>query len=122
MSPKIFDIFKNENLPKPLLIIKRLGSAVMALCLVGVGMIQFTQDEDHSTEVYNILYSLVAWSFFVSVLCFAAIAITTVGKTKNTSIMQSVGNTMSKVFLYMFLPAILLTIVLIVVFTLPRYL
>jgi len=121
MHPAIFNYFKNENLSPLLIIVKRIGQAGMLIGFIGVATMQFNEGKIEETPFFNMFPNLIGWSFVIGLACLAIVGMYALGKTKNNNTAQAMGRTFLKVFLYMYLPAIIITFVLAMIFLVPRY-
>lgn len=121
MNPVIFEIFKNENLTKPLVVLKRIGQVGVFIAALGVAIIQLNKGVMGGTPVLDFISFATGWGFIVAMICFAIVGLVSMGKTKHNNTAQAMGRTLLKIFLYLFLPAIIITLILVFAFILPRY-
>ena len=117
MNPKSFDNFKNENLAKTLIMVNRIGQACFAITALAVVSLQLFPDVD----LLGLFGSIAGWTLLIGIACFTIIGLAVLNKTNKNTAMQSTLTTLRKIFLYMFLPAMLLTAVLVLIFVVPRY-
>lgn len=122
MNPSIFNAFKNENLSPSLILIKRIGQTAILAAVVGIIITQIQQGEQGGTLLATIASWLIGVGFLVGIICFAVIGISSIERTKTNTATQAVRKSISKLFLYIYLPAFIITALLIVIFVLPRYL
>lgn len=118
---KVFDIFKNDNLPTPMIIVKRLGQIGFIATAVGIIAIQMNNGEVGGGWVHSVASAITAYGFIIGIVCFAIVAAYSSGKSKASTTTQAIGGSLLKVLLYIFLPAIIVTLLLIVIFGLPQY-
>lgn len=93
----------------------------MLVCIIGAAVAQFTQKDAHENLLYDVALQVAGLGFVIAMLCFAAIALATINKTSSNTTAQAIGTTLLKVLLYVFLPAVVITIVLTLIFVLPWY-
>jgi heme/copper-type cytochrome/quinol oxidase subunit 2 len=113
---KVFDIFKNNNLTTPMVIVKRIGQIGFIATAAGVLAIQLG-----SGWVYSIASAIMAYGFIIGMICFAIVAAYSSGKNRASTTAQAIGGSLLKVLLYIFLPAIIITLLLVLIFGLPQY-
>ncbi len=114
MHPRIFSFFRDESLPKPLRILKRLGQIGMWVFVVYAIVYQLNGNKFEGTPLLDTLRIIVSVAVFVSFGSFTIIAMFAAGKTSQNTMLQAIGRSLLKIFLYMFLPAIVITIILMV--------
>jgi len=119
MKPVLFDIFKNENLTLPMLILKRIGQVGFSLLLLSVIIVQLNQGKAEGSLLLDIAVWAGGTGFFVGIACFAIVGLFSLGKNKKNSTIQAVGGSFLKVFLYIFLPAIIITAIITFTVVLP---
>lgn len=107
---RVFDMFNNSNLTTPMVIVKRIGQIGFIATAAGVLAIQ----------PYSIASAAVAYGFIIGMICFAVVAAYSSGKNKTTTTARAIGGSLLKVLLYIFLPAII-TLLLVLIFGLPQY-
>ena len=121
MNPAIFEFINNEHLSKPLRIVKLIGKGCLLCSFVGIGIIQLNQGKMGGTPLLDFTTWIIAWGFILGFICFAVVGLVSLNITKNNSTAQAALQSLKKIFLYMFLPAIVITLILVVIFVLPRY-
>ena len=118
----LLDHFKNENLSPKLLLLKRLGVIGAIIAAAGLFIImQLNGGKVGGTLFQDIVSDATAIGALVAIVSFVIIAMASAGKTKSNTATQAIGRTLLKTFLYMLLPAIIITFILVAIFILPRY-
>jgi hypothetical protein len=107
---RISNGFKNTNLSKPMIVVKYVGQLSLLVFALSFVIIQANGNEVGGTPLLDIASATGGYTFLLGIICLVIVAASVLG----------VKNTISKVFLYMFLPAIILTAILVVVFVLPN--
>jgi len=102
--------YKNKNLSKPLIVIKYIGQFGFIVAIIGVGILQYNRSEVAGTPFLETVSSLTAFGVLTGIISLVIVALGVMG----------IKNTFVKVFMYMFLPAIIITIILTIIFILPR--
>ena len=121
MNSALLDIFKNENLTAPIIICKRIGQVAFSLTLIYIVITQFNQGKVGGSPFLDAIAWVAGIGFMVGILCFAIVGLYSLGKNKTNNTAQAVGKSFLKIFLYMYLPAIIIGAVLVFIFVLPRY-
>ncbi len=107
---QISEGFKNANLSKPMIAFKYIGQLGLVIFALSVVVIQANDGKTSESPLLDAASLVGGYGFIVGLLCLIIVAISVLG----------LKNTVSKIFLYMFLPAIILTAILVVVFVLPN--
>lgn len=122
MYQSLFDIFKNENLTQPLLALKRIGKICLILAAIGIGIIQISGEQIGGSVYLDIATRFAGIGFLAGMVCFSVIALYSLSKARAQQTTHSaIASGFKKMFLYIYLPAIIITIILVVLFVLPRY-
>ncbi len=122
MYQSLFDIFKNENLTQPLLALKRIGKICLILAAIGIGIIQISGEQIGGSVYLDIATRFAGIGFLAGMVCFSVIALYSLSKTRAQQTTHSaIASGFKKMFLYIYLPAIIITIILVILFVLPRY-
>ena len=118
----LLDHFKNENLSPKLLLLKRSGVVGAIIAAAGLFIImQLNGGKVGGTPFQDVVSDATAIGALVAIVSFVIIAMVSTGKTKSNTATQAIGRTLLKTFLYMLLPAIIITFILVAIFILPRY-
>ncbi len=120
MNPAIFENFKDQNLSRPLIILKRVGQVSFGVMALGIVIAQLNQGKVGGNPFLDFIAFASFWGFLVGILCFAIVGLATLGKTKNNTTFQAMGKALLKIFLFIFLPAIIITIILFLVVGFPE--
>lgn len=121
MNPGIFEFIKDEHLSKPLRVLKWAGKICMMISLMGIAIVQLNNGTMGNSSILDYFIRFTGWGLIAGILCFAFLGLISVGKTANNTSLQAIVHTLKKIFLYIFLPAIVITIFLTAVYILPRY-
>lgn len=109
------EMLKSENMPKPMRVLRRICEVSLAITavyfLVGDTYLKWSDGEPNKF-LYEILVPIGLYSAAVGIITFCIVGSYVAGKvSKDTSTASAIGRTLSKVGLYVFLPALLLTAV-----------
>lgn len=122
MYQSLFEIFKNENLTPPLLVLKRIGKVCLVLAAIGIGIIQIGGGQIGGSVYLDIATKFAGIGFLAGMVCFSVIALFSLGKARAQQTTHSaIASGFKKMFLYIYFPAIIMTIILVILFVLPRY-
>ena len=117
---QIFNFFDGEDLTTTQRVLKNSGSISIMVATFGAGLISLNGGKVTGSIWNDIgLYSL-AIGGIVAVFCFLGVGVYSIGKSKGiTTTGASVLYVLKRVFLFMFLPAIIATLILSLVIS-PR--
>jgi len=121
MNPSVFDNFKNENLSTPLIVLKRIGQVSFGAAALGFVIFQFNGGQTGGNALLDSTNAVAGYGLLLGIVCFAIVGLVALGRgSKKTSTAHAAGRSLKKIFLYMYLPAIIITILLTLIFILPR--
>lgn len=116
---KSFFFFDDQKLNSPQLLLKRIGVPAFVVSFIAQ-LILYILENSIVIDMLNlplyisVLMWLFAGGFMLGVLTFALAGIYYIGRNNgHSTFLASLGHTLKKVFLYLFLPAIVLTAILV---------
>lgn len=122
MYQSLFDMFKNEHLTPAMRAVKFVGQLCLVVAAIGVAAIQLNGGKLTDDPFMSVMSGFAGIGFMAGIVCFAIVGLFALGKGNGTSKTHSaLGKGFAKIFLYIYLPAIIGTIILTVLFVLPRY-
>ena len=121
MNPAIFEFIKDEHLTKPFKIIKLIGKTCLAVSLVALIVAELALRKMGGGSYLDLASVVIGLGLIIGMICFAIVGLVSTGKTDNNSSSQAIVRSLKKVFLFLFLPAIVITMILFVTLTLIGY-